>query len=54
LLSYGYDIYTSDVDDLELIFVASKNLGIYYEIQVKSLLKGNYAFIPDKLMDCND
>ena len=46
--SYGYDVYTSEVDDHGVDFVASKNSGIYYEIQVKSLRKGNYAFIPKK------
>ena len=30
--SYGYDIYTSEVDDHGVDFVASKNSGIYYEI----------------------
>lgn len=52
--SYGYDVYTLEVDDHGVDFVARKNTGIYYEIQVKSLLKGNYTFISKELMDCND
>ena len=52
--SYGYDVYTSEVDNHGVDFVARKNTGIYYEIQVKSLLKGNYTFISKELMDCND
>ena len=53
--SYGYDVYTSEVDDHSVDFVARDvKTDIFYEIQVKSLRKGNYAFIPEKLMDCND
>lgn len=53
--SYGYDVYTSEVDDHGVDFVARDvKMDIFYEIQVKSLRKGNYAFIPEKLMDCND
>ena len=53
--SYGYDVYTSEVDDHGVDFVARDvKTDIFYEIQVKSLRKGNYAFIPEKLMDCND
>ena len=52
---YGYDVYTSEVDDHSVDFVARDvKTDIFYEIQVKSLRKGNYAFIPEKLMDCND
>ena len=48
--SYGYDVYTSEVDDHGVDFVARDvKTDIFYEIQVKSLRKGNYAFIPKKL-----
>lgn len=44
--SYGYDVYTSEVDDHGVDFVARKRgKGVFYEIQVKSMLKGSYAFI---------
>lgn len=53
--SYGYDVYTSEVDDHGVDFVARDvKIDVFYEVQVKSLRKGNYAYIPEKLMDCND
>lgn len=53
--SYGYDVYTAEVDNHGVDFVARNvKTDVFYEIQVKSLLKGNYAFIPEKVMDCND
>lgn len=53
--SYGYDVYTSEVDDHGVDFIArDEKTNIYYEVQVKSLLKGNYSYIPEPLMDCKD
>lgn len=44
--SYGYDIYTSEVDDHGIDFVARKSgTGEFFEIQVKSMFKGKYVFI---------
>ena len=38
--SYGYDVYTSEVDDHGVDFVARDvKMDIFYEIQVKSLRK---------------
>lgn len=53
--SYGYDVYTSEVDDHGVDFVA-KNLrtGTFYEVQVKSIFKGKYTCIPKTLMDIED
>ncbi len=44
--SYGYDIYTSEVDDHGVDFVA-RNIDTrdFFEVQVKSLLKSDYTFI---------
>ncbi len=42
--SYGFDVYTSEVDDHGVDFVAKKN-GIFYEVQVKSIRNDNYMFI---------
>ncbi|MET4082052.1 hypothetical protein ABIB40_002008 [Pedobacter sp. UYP30] len=42
---YGFDVYTSEVDDKGIDFVIVKN-GKYYEIQVKSVLKSQYVFMP--------
>lgn len=42
--SYGFDVYTSEVDDHGVDFVAKKD-GIFYEVQVKSIRNDNYMFI---------
>lgn len=44
--SYGYDVYTSEVDDHGVDFLA-RNVQTekIYKVQVKSLLRGSYAFI---------
>lgn len=49
--SYKYDVYTSEVDDHGVDFIAQNiKTGEFFEVQVKSILKGNYAFIKkDKL-----
>lgn len=50
--SYGYDVYTSEVDVHGVDFVARKaDTGEFFEIQVKSIFKGKYIFIQkDKLV----
>lgn len=52
--SYGYYVYTSEVDDHGIDFVAKNSQdGQYYEIQVKSIRKtpeGSYVFIPKDKM----
>lgn len=50
--SYGFDVYTSEVDDQGVDFVArNMKTGVFYEVQVKSIYKGNYVFIrKDKLI----
>lgn len=52
--SYGYDIYTSEVDDHGVDFVA-KNIetGKFYEIQVKSIRPGSPINI-EKCKNCLD
>ena len=49
--SYGFDVYTSEVDDHGVDFIARDiKTGIFYEVQVKSMFKGKYVFIKkDKL-----
>ena len=48
--SYGFDVYTSEVDDHGVDFVAKKS-GVFYEVQVKSIRKDSYMFIrKDKLV----
>lgn len=44
--SYGYDVYTSEIDDHGVDFVAKDiKTEKFFEIQVKSMFKGNYSFI---------
>ena len=48
--SYGYDVYTSEVDDHGVDFVV-KYRGDFREVQVKSVRKAHYVFIPkDKIV----
>lgn len=43
--SYGFDVYTSDVDDLGVGFVSKGKNGVFYEVQVKLVRNDNYVFI---------
>jgi len=45
LASYGLDIYTSEVDDHGVDFVAKVNKERFVEFQVKSKLKTDYVFV---------
>lgn len=42
--SYGFEVYTSEVDDHGIDFVAKKGDSQYYDIQVKSVRGYNYIF----------
>ena len=49
--SYGFDVYTSEVDDHGIDFIAKGKDDNYYEVQVKSVRNDNYVFIrKDKLV----
>lgn len=49
--SFGFDVYTSEVDDHGIDFVVKSNSGVFYEVQVKSVRNDNYVFIrKDKLV----
>ena len=43
--SYGFDVYTSEVDDKGIDFVIRNQKSKYYEIQVKSLRGSGYIFM---------
>jgi hypothetical protein len=43
--SYGLDVYTSEVDDHGIDFVAKTKDGQYLELQVKSVRQNNYTFM---------
>lgn len=49
--SYGFDVYTAEVDDHGVDFIAKSKNGIYFEVQVKSVRNDNYVFISkDKIV----
>ena len=41
---HGLEVYSSEVDDRGIDFVARTGTGVFYEIQVKSALKTDYIF----------
>ena len=43
---YGFDVYTSEVDDRGIDFVVRTDNGKYYDIQVKSIRGKKYIFFP--------
>jgi hypothetical protein len=43
--SYGYEVYTSEVDDHGVDFIAkAPDTSVYYEIQVKSSRNTKYVY----------
>lgn len=54
-MSRGYDVFTSEVDDHGVDFIAkSKASGKLYEIQVKAIRKCSYTFIRKDKMPLDD
>jgi len=54
LASFGCEIYSSEVDDHGVDFIARINKK-FYEVQVKSMRKSNYVFVLKAKMDiCDD
>ncbi|HEX8209602.1 MAG TPA: hypothetical protein VF584_05405 [Longimicrobium sp.] len=43
---FGFEVFTSEVDDRGVDFVVRNQAGQFYEVQVKSIRGYNYAFIP--------
>jgi hypothetical protein len=42
---YGFEIFTSEVDDRGIDFVVRRGQSPFYEIQVKSVRTSNYVFM---------
>jgi hypothetical protein len=42
---YGFEVYTAEVDDRGIDFVARYGSGGFYEVQVKSARETNYVFM---------
>jgi hypothetical protein len=45
LTMYGFQVYTTEVDDRGIDFVARYESGPFYQIQVKSLRSNGYVFM---------
>jgi hypothetical protein len=43
---FGFEVYTSEVDDRCVDFVVRRDGGQFYDVQVKSVRGHSYAFIP--------
>jgi hypothetical protein len=43
---YGFEVYTSEVDDRCVDFVVRREAGQFYDVQVKSVRGFNYIFVP--------
>jgi hypothetical protein len=43
---YGFDVYSSEVDDRGIDFILRKSNDQYYDVQVKSIRGLNYIFFP--------
>jgi hypothetical protein len=48
---FGFDVYTTEVDDQGIDFVVRKDETRYYDIQVKSSRNANYIFIQKSKFD---
>lgn len=46
---YGFDVYSSEVDDRGIDFVVRKEPSAYYDVQVKSVRGLNYIFFRKKI-----
>ena len=42
---YGFQVYTTEVDDRCIDFVVRHGKGAFFEVQVKSLRKWGYVFV---------
>lgn len=42
---YGFEIFTSEVDDRGIDFIVRHASGVFYEVQVKSVRSSNYVFM---------
>lgn len=45
---FGFQVYTSEVDDHGIDFVTSKDSSRFYQVQVKSIRGLNYIFFPKR------
>ena len=51
---FGFDVYTSEVDDRGIDFVVRKSEHRYYDVQVKSIRGMNYILLPKDKFSLRD
>jgi len=52
--SYGFEVYTSEVDDHGIDFIAKNKNGEFIELQVKSVRQTNYIFMQKEKWNINN
>ena len=52
--SYGYEVYTSEVDDHGVDFIAKSPAGQFLEVQVKAMRNKNYVSIHKNKIKLDD
>lgn len=52
--AYGFDVYSSEVDDHGVDFIAKNKAGDYLEVQVKTICKTNYMFIQKEKIELDN
>ncbi|SNT04937.1 protein of unknown function [Anaerovirgula multivorans] len=52
--SYGFEVYTSEVDDHGIDFIVKNKNGRFLEIQVKSIRQTNYVFMQKEKWNINN
>lgn len=52
--SYGFEVYTSEVDDHGIDFIAKNKNGEFIELQVKSIRQTNYIFMQKEKWNINN
>ena len=54
LTMYGFEVYSTEVDDRGIDFVARKDRGPFIEVQVKSLRDYGYVFVQKTKFELRD
>lgn len=54
LTMYGFEVYSTEVDDRGIDFVARKDRGPFIEVQVKSLRNHGYVFMQKTKFELRD
>ncbi|MEG6512510.1 DUF4365 domain-containing protein [Desulforamulus ruminis] len=52
--SYGFEVYTSEVDDHGIDFIVKTKSGRFLEVQVKAIRQTNYVYMQKEKWDINN